>query len=579
MPIFAAVSSAIELTDSKISELRAQIANNSLYVPSSVRVVVHHSRRAVLFEMVGFRSEIDSDGPDDASRSAVLFDGLAFRSGHSGFLTPAATRHIHADEINGMFFRAILGDDATVLVDYDPLCTVPVYHAAREGLAIVSDRPAICAAVVGDTTPDPLTATWVSTLGFAMGERTIYRAVRRAPVGGRLIAHDGVVTANNGRNVFRDHKPMDLADHVEAYRAAARTALQSVFSSDAETTIGLTGGKDSRLVLALLIDAGLQKDVTFLTSDFAPDHGGTADVIIARSIAERFGLRHNVNPRASSTTPAPEPSTLAEWLRRHAFAVSGLTSGWDKVGVEQPANAISVSGGFGEALKHAIKSTPRHPHTCLLDSMIFSIDNFRAFLPGTLATLNEDLEAEIYRYAEPGAVGSDAADIFYCSQRLPNWAGVQAAAQRHRVRAFPPLYNRAMLPLAFSTPYAEKKLTRIHHEIIRQISPELVAFPFANDRWPAELGDYSPPMPNPGPIPRHGGWQHSLAASQPVRDWMAETIERSTATWTGFIDQKKVADHVRAGELTQANLITALGLITTSFAERGEFTAFRARYP
>jgi hypothetical protein len=445
-------------------------------------------------------------------------------------------------------------------------------------MSIISDRPAICAVVVGETAPDPFAATWVSTLGFAMGERTIYRAVRRAPIGGWLMAQDGRIIEGNGQNLFRGYEPVSLEERVDSYRSSVRTALQSVFSANADTTIGLTGGKDARLVLALIIDAGLHKDASFFTSDFAPDHGGTADVIIARSIAERFGLRHKVVPRASSTTPAPEPATLAEWLRRHAFAVSGLTSGWDKVGVDQPSNAINVSGGFGEALKHAIKAKPR-PHTCLLDSMIFSIDNYQAFRPHSMAALNDDLAAEIYRYAEPGAVGSDAADIFYCSQRLPNWAGVQAAAQRHRVRAFPPLYNRAMLPLAFSTPYAEKKLTRIHHEIIRQISPELVAFPFANDRWPAELGDYSPPMPNPGPIPRHGGWQHSLAASQPVRDWMAETIERSTATWTGFIDQKKVADHVRAGELTQANLITALGLVSTTMAEKGDVPTARARYP
>ncbi len=207
----------MQLSDSKIADIRAIIAESSFYIASNVRTVVHYSRRTVLFELCGFASETDVDGPDTACRSAVFFDGLAFETGKVGFLSPAGARSVQSEDINGIFCRIVLseGGGGIVRADYDPLCALPLYHAASDGLAIISDRPAICAAVVGDTAPDPFTATWVSTLGFAMGERTMYNSVRRAPIGGWLLAHDGVVTAGNGPSAFRDYEPLSLEERVQ----------------------------------------------------------------------------------------------------------------------------------------------------------------------------------------------------------------------------------------------------------------------------------------------------------------------------------------------------------------------------
>src|SRR5690606_2210183 len=109
----------------------------------------------------------------------------------------------------------------------------------------------------------------------------------------------------------KDHLGVDgvLADLIGNVESAASTPAD-------ERVLRLSGGKDSRLVLALIVAAGLQDRFRCVTS--GPDHA--ADVVVARIIAAAAGVDIEVHLGPSTMTP----EQFERQLRVHVFQTSGM---------------------------------------------------------------------------------------------------------------------------------------------------------------------------------------------------------------------------------------------------------------
>lgn len=80
---------------------------------------------------------------------------------------------------------------------------------------------------------------------------------------------------------------------LDGARAEMTTAIRMALRDPAtQGCLGLTGGKDSRLILALLLADGVASDLEYQTvgADDLPD------VVVARQLASMFGLRHVTRP-------------------------------------------------------------------------------------------------------------------------------------------------------------------------------------------------------------------------------------------------------------------------------------------
>ena len=96
----------------------------------------------------------------------------------------------------------------------------------------------------------------------------------------------------------------------------------------------ITGGRDSRLVLALMLSEGITDQFVFTTFG-SPQ---LPDTIVATAIADRFGLDHRAATRpapseslasAVAAAMASEPVTYEQRIRDHLWVTSGLLSIWD----------------------------------------------------------------------------------------------------------------------------------------------------------------------------------------------------------------------------------------------------------
>ena len=191
-------------------------------------------------------------------------------------------------------------------VAQDPLGLHPLYEARHAGNVFIANCPHRTAAVLAASTGEPVRkslamSAWLVTGERAIGRMTGYVGVDCAPSGARLSVHpeSGVryvttrppwATAPDESEGATAHDLVDqcVAEMVLNVKAHVANAAQ-------KPKLQLTGGYDSRLVLALAVEAGVMKDVDVVTYKTAgdPNH---PDVRVASQLAKQARLQHIIEP-------------------------------------------------------------------------------------------------------------------------------------------------------------------------------------------------------------------------------------------------------------------------------------------
>ena len=136
---------------------------------------------------------------------------------------------------------------------------------------------------------------------FVLGQRTLFRDIQ-------IIGPATYMVIEGGRAQARQYWRIDDIDSdrvlddefVDELDASWRLAVSRAIRPDSESTIGLTGGVDSRMILAA---AAAQELPLFSYTGGLPD---STDVVLARQAAEMTGARH--------TFRLIEPSMADRWL-------------------------------------------------------------------------------------------------------------------------------------------------------------------------------------------------------------------------------------------------------------------------
>ena len=187
--------------------------------------------------------------------------------------------------------------------------------------------------LTGATELDPVGVASMLGFGWTAGGHTLLRGVELV---------EGPVTPRSA--VPRDNSSELTVEDV----AESLTGLARATSEVHPLTCGLTAGRDTRVVLALALAAGL--DVDYYTSG----HGTDIDVVIARELAEEFGLRHElVTPRvpddwagATSAFSAQTDGLASFWIVADWVEHQGLSG---PVGLKLwgPGGEIGRAGNIG----------------------------------------------------------------------------------------------------------------------------------------------------------------------------------------------------------------------------------------
>ncbi|SDT55355.1 hypothetical protein [Actinoplanes derwentensis] len=385
---------------------------------------------------------------------------------------------------------------APVVVAGDWLGFRQLYRWTAPGVAAVSTSARALAVLAGGGFDDGGLGAQ-ALIGWQIGDATIFPGVTALPPATIATLHQGkIITRRYADPVQRPAQTPDLDDAVAEMADILRTFSGAYVGRHPDTVLQLTGGHDSRILLAAVPPerrAGLRA-MTLGTP-------GSADVRIAADLSHRLGLRHQVHRMDEQRWPEPEeahhlalvaaraleclasplalaPLLLAESHLEQGHRLSGLggevARGFYYAG--QPSSAVTSPQLIERLAQWRLFSNEAVAPAALRPEVL------AAARASTLDRLGE---------AFPAGDWLRATDDFYLLHRMHRWAGVHgtvAAVRRHFIN---PMFDRRFIELALAVAPADKRDSQLLGRLMTRLDPELAAIPLDTGLVPALLGTRS----------------------------------------------------------------------------------------
>lgn len=453
--------------------------------------------------------------------------------------------------------------------------TEMVFVAETDDLVVVGNRASLVHAVArgGVVELDPVGLAAVVNAGFLTTARTPLAGVTSLDPATELVASAAGVTVRALPDTTRGESGPASVDEV------ARALLDSVAGLAGPATVapvrlGLTGGRDSRLLAALLARAGVA--VTTRTAGLPDD----PDVVVAREVAERLGIPHVVQRPAGTRRSADRTALVVDPRERVREAVAlgeGMLSAYDRVGrlgASYDADVVPFSGSGGEILRgyyataldgvelgevgRRVLKRRAHPRERLLH-------------PGVRAAYLDDL-AGWRRWVgeEPAA----ALEAFYVRQRTGRWSGAARGSSSTGSLAWRPFFDHGVVRTVRRTPLAARTSERLFADLLSALAPELDDVRFAGKRWkfdtkaptdPAALAAWEARAPLVGSSGGRSSFEWRTDAPEVRAELRAMVAEAPPSLWS-VLDETAVDKLLGQEAPSRADVVTAWHLATVAVA-------------
>lgn len=408
-----------------------------------------------------------------------------------------ADHHDRLDELAGHYTILSLRPEGGYAVA-DPFNFEALFLARDDDVTIVGNRSRLVAEILAahrgaPPRRNPELAAYVAWAGYPVGDRTGYCDVEYLPFGHTLdIAAGGCTVTPPARHYLApDPAREPTLDEAEAEIVA--TIQFAIDRSDEPPLLDLTGGKDTRLVLAVAMANGLMGEVRVITRGLLEN----ADTRVAREIVDRFDLDAVLPPLE------PRELDLVSRVRAHAERTDGLVSAFD-TSHPSPDRRLAIAAHAGEIMRgeprrdtdpkdlvEACRQFAWNPNgrAQFVDRDLgrqFAAENEARFLDGLRFTDDVTQLGELYEA---------------CTRN--RWISSRSLAGPPRIfAAIPPTGVR----YAWSRDRAFRASEPVHVPLIRAASEELLDLPLAKGGW------------NTRPVPDPFEPQASAAAPKPPVD-------------------------------------------------------------
>jgi hypothetical protein len=372
----------------------------------------------------------------------------------------------------------------------------PVYLAEVPGAVVVADR-ATWAAWTSSRLDDHDSLHLCALLnpGFPLGSVTPFTGVAAVAGSTTLQLLNGTVTRVQG-TVTRVQGTVTRVQGAGARDVAEGlvAAVAPLRDAGSPVELSLTGGKDSRLIAAALVKAGVP--VVARTHGFG-DH---PDVVVAAEIARRLGIEHVVRTPAA---PGQRVDVIGR-IRATVLVADGMLSAFENVGRPDPAAspALTAGGHGGELLRGGYAETSGR--------LAGPGGLRRAAAPARRAARSAELlrrlttkHLGLIRRGPATAYAASLApwtprlarhpmqalDDFYLVNRAGRWSAAARQAYLLRELLVQPLFDDRVVLAARAVPLADRVSGALSAAVLAELSPALADVPLAG-KPPA--GTHSP---------------------------------------------------------------------------------------
>ena len=430
--------------------------------------------------------------------TVVLYDGLpvardgSFAAHDAGVLLQRWDTA--ADDVTGLFsaVRVDLERRAADVVT-DAVGMAQVFVHQRGDAWVLSNSVEVIRHFLGLTDVDPLGMSSLLSIGWVMGRRTLIAGVTSLPGGhvhrlngnGPVSRQDYLGTAAIAR--LREEQP--TPESLETIAERLRLQTVAIGAMAQPVRCGVTAGRDTRVLLALLASAGVEADYYTIGPE------GSPDVTMARRLTEAVGARHRRLEPELPPTDGEWAAATAEYVgQTDGLAVLSSVGDWwvhrspdGPLGVRMwgMAGEIGRGGvGLGVPLAPALRGVRASA------SMQRKLVLKRLAPAGGVVAASALAESTRYvddflsaRRAEGWPVG-ELAQAFYHCERMGQWAASGLRRTLAGADQYTPFTTRDFVEYSFSISAAERFLESPHYGLLSQLDRRLRDMPFERGwRW------------------------------------------------------------------------------------------------
>lgn len=481
MRIFAAIVSRSPLSQVDVERLLAvgDRSQPAYWGAPRCRHWISADRRSVVFVWAD-----DGDAPYGESAGSVgVFSGLLHREGR-----PLTQDECIALAREGIDLGSDLGGAAAgvilangELLAWNMLARLEnVYWSRSEDRLVVANRPLLAHRLARGKPEQEYSKGFLLVnlqAGYPATEGTPFAGVETLPPASKL--------RWNGREAVMDRgewpEPVSHDDLTDDLLHALVASVGPVTRARQRIRSGLTGGKDSRLIAALLKASGA--DFEAYTSGL-DDH---PDVIVAKRVARTLGIQHQtgIGLLESSEVTALEWDVLGESLHRLRLT-DGSHSVYESIGGSgkvQRRHGVFLGGQGGEVLRGGFAKRMTDAHPAVRARLLQHVTRYAEYFP-TAQRKTSTIETTAWWMANTWRPDPRVALWrYYTAIRSGRWAAAAWSAISITARPVWPFYDNQVIRLAARAPMDDLVSERTMFKVIARLEPSLAVIPLAEAKW------------------------------------------------------------------------------------------------
>ncbi len=364
-----------------------------------------------------------------------------------------------------------------------------LFVADRSTEWALSNRAGLCAQAVrlGTTVPTrSLTAAgWLIGVGSILDQESGYWEVERPRAGSSILIEpgQGARVIEPARSPLYPPEPEPPAPSYEMLLDEVEHNLRTTVRALAELplddrVLSLSGGKDSRTLLAFMLSEGVHDRFRFETTG-SPER---ADAIAARAIATRFGLDWSLVDLTARTAATELDNTCL-----YTGLTEGMTSAWSTMDRPVFSPGLTITGTAGEGLLWTRTARAGIDASSVADVVAGvrkrrPIDRLGVLRPEVRGYYDAWIDSFFDEQAAQGIPLVSLPALHRYEEFLHSRFGPDAA------------WSPRMRVLAYSTPTCmqinhrlstdQRPVSRFHVDLQRRAAPELSKMPLAAWTWP-----------------------------------------------------------------------------------------------
>lgn len=521
------------------------------------------------------------------SDCALLFDGnpLPPEDGQGNEAYASAlwkSSQCEFEDLSGEYCILRLDNDG-IMVATHPGGTMPVFYVRTGVLTAFSNRIALLLQLPGVSTElDVEGAKWLIYQGYTQHGHTSFRDVRRLPTGAKAICRhpnrlriDELDYPRLVDQSLRELYERDLNTCFESHLLKLTEHLRRTALSYPELryAVPLSGGKDSRLVLSLLVKGGLKEQISSIYTNGPLYH---PDVIAAQEVCRAVEYEpHQINR-------PPLIKDVLELQMRVITATVNLTQGGisthDFIGYSPVRPHIALTGHQNALRDNYFSRCPTNNLSAFIESIQGQHfhDPVKLLRNGIRDAFFEGYRAIFRSYAEEGAPIQDLGDLYMMRERNGNWVSAMCLGATLAGPVCNPLLLGDVFRFVFSLPNHIRTEELYHFFLMHLSMPALLRIPFCNDQWTDELRDRLKGIAEVPVVAPYRSHRAFPSASNPyvssakmeyfqrMKPPMRDMLQKHDSFLADYLDMDQARNALREStDVLLPEMICVMGLYTT----------------